>query len=125
MTKFKELSATELEIMEVIWNSNTPKTHIELLEHFNNECLRDWKPQTLTTYTTRLLEKGVIKATKKGRAKHYSPAVTKYEYESNKAKGILDVAYEGSIKRFMTALYDGKAISKVEMDELKTWLADK
>lgn len=125
MSKFKEISKTELEIMEVMWESSIAKTHIELLEHFNVSETRDWKPQTLATFTARLIEKGLLKAEQKGRAKHYSPALTKREYESAKAKGILDTMYEGSISNFMVALYDGKSVPETEMLRLKKWLACK
>lgn len=125
MDKFKEISKTELEIMEVVWESSCAKTHVELLEYFNSVKLRDWKPQTLTTYTARLLEKGLLVAEQKGRTKHYSPALTKQEYESAKAKGILDTMYEGSISNFMVALYDGKSVPETEIMRLKKWLTSK
>ena len=125
MNTFKELSKTELEIMDVMWGSLEPKTHVELLDYFNTVKQRDWKPQTLTTYTAKLLEKGLLQAEQKGRTKHYTPAVTKKEYERAKAKGLLDTLYEGSLSNFMVALYGGKSVPEVEMEKLKQWLMDK
>lgn len=125
MEKYKELSATELEIMEVFWNSVETKTHVVLLAYFNEEKNRGWKPQTLTTYTAKLLEKGMITAVRNGRTMYYTAAISQNEYESLKAKGIVDTLYEGSVNRFMIALYEGKGISDDEMIELKKWLADK
>ena len=125
MSNFKEISKTELEIMEFMWNSPTAKTHVELLDYFNSVKLRDWKPQTLTTYTSRLMDKRLLKAEQKGRTKHYTPALTRQEYENEKAKGILDTLYEGSISNFIVALYDGKSVPESEIERLKKWLADK
>lgn len=125
MNNFKEISKTELEIMELIWDSKQAITQQELLEYFNSIQNRDWKPSTLATFIARLDEKGLLKIEKKGRVNYYTPALNKKEYESAKAKGILDTLYEGSLNNFMVALYDGNSISDNEINNLKKWLSDK
>lgn len=49
-----------------------------------------------------------FKSKKQGRGKIYWAAITKEEFEQAKAKRILDVLYQGSIKNFLTALYGGE-----------------
>lgn len=122
MKEIKKLSETELEIMEYMWASNIPVTHIELLDYFNNVKKRNWKPQTVTSYTIRLLEKGLLKFTQKGRSKHYEPAISYEEYERATAKNILDMLYDGSIGNFMVALSGGKKLPDEDVLELKKWL---
>lgn len=125
MYKKISISETELQVMTVLWNSQTPKTLTELLNYFYTEQGKDWKQQTLLTFLSRLEKKGLVSWEQNGRARSYKAAVSPKEYESLKAKGILDTLYRGSIKKFMTALFDGNALSQEEIDELKQWLSDK
>lgn len=65
-----------------------------------------------------------FKSKKQGRGKIYWAAITKEEFEQAKAKRILDVLYQGSIKNFLTALYGGKTVSTEEIEDLKKWLSE-
>ena len=124
MKKFKEMSETEQEIMEVLWES-APKTLTELRDLFANQRGKVWKPQTLATFMYRLEEKELIIWEQRGRARYYSPALTKAEYEGAKAKTLLDTLFKGSLRSFMAALYDGDALSEQDIAEMKEWVESK
>ncbi|MFI3227670.1 MAG: BlaI/MecI/CopY family transcriptional regulator [Clostridia bacterium] len=125
MSAFKELSATENEIMEVMWEQSEAVPYSFLIDFFNTKRGKEWKRQTLSTYMIKLSEKGLIISQSQGRQMFYSIAMTRADYEKTKANGILDKLYNGSVKNFMTALYDGKEISKNQIEDLKQWLKDK
>ena len=124
MNAFKEVSETELEIIEVLWGEDSPRNFAWLLDHFNDQYGKQWKRQTLSTYLLRLSQKGLVCSENVGRTSEYRPALTRAEYEQAKAKNVLDSTYSGSVRTFMTALYDGKSISSDELSELKCWLAE-
>lgn len=126
MKKFQQLSETEMEVMQVIWDAGRPVTSAELLAIFAEQKKREWKGQTISTFLARLVEKGVLEASQqKGRTKQYLPRVTPEEYRRNEARGILDLMYKGSVKNFLAALYEGESSSKQELEELKSWFAGK
>lgn len=122
MKALKNLSEAEQEIMDYLWECTDSKTLGELLEYFNQYRDKDWKSQTLSTFMTRLSEKGIVTWTVTGRTKHYYPLLTKEEFESEKAKGILDSMYNSSLKKFVATLYRGNKLSEDEVNELKEWL---
>ncbi|MCH5193530.1 MAG: BlaI/MecI/CopY family transcriptional regulator [Oscillospiraceae bacterium] len=124
MKKFREMSGTEQEIMEVLWES-APKTLGELQDIFAKERGKVWKPQTLATFMSRLVEKELIVWEQRGRARYYSPALTKAEYEGAKAKTLLDTLFKGSLQSFVAALYDGDALSEQDIAEMKEWVESK
>lgn len=124
MNSFKEVSETELEIIEVLWQEDGPRTFAWLLDHFNDNYEKQWRRQTLSTYLLRLSKKGLVSSQNIGRTSEYRPAMTRNEYEHAKAQSVLNSSYSGSIRNFMTALYDGKSVSPKEMSELKHWLAE-
>ena len=57
MGQFQSLSESEMEIMRVIWDAGSPVTAAELLERFAH---KGWKIQTVSTFLSRLVEKGVL-----------------------------------------------------------------
>ncbi len=125
MTKFQKLSETEMEVMQIIWDSGHPMTSGKLLDIFARQKGKKWKGQTIATFLARLVEKGVLSSTKQGRANLYEPCMSPEEYRSQEAKSLLETLYEGSVKNFLTTLYDGNELTKDEMIELRRWFAQK
>ncbi len=125
MTNFQKLSETEMEVMQIIWESGHPITSGELLDIFARYKGKEWKGQTIATFLARLVEKGVLISIKQGRANIYSPRISPEEYKSQEAKSLLETLYEGSVKNFLATLYDGKELTKDEMTELRRWFAEK
>ncbi|MCG9969476.1 BlaI/MecI/CopY family transcriptional regulator [Pelotomaculum terephthalicicum JT] len=122
MTKFQKLSETEMEVMQIIWESDHPVTSGELLDIFARSKGKEWKGQTIATFLARLVEKGVLNSAKQGRANTYTPRISPEEYRCLEAQSVLDMMYEGSVKNFLAALYDGKKVTRDELAELKQWL---
>lgn len=124
MKAFKELTATEYEIMEVLWEEDEPVSFTWISDFFNNERDKEWKRSTLSTHLLKLSEKGLVKSKNSGRQMYYTVDMTFEEYESSKADNLINKLYNGSVKKLMTALYDGNKISKEEINDLKQWLED-
>ncbi|HEY8422817.1 MAG TPA: BlaI/MecI/CopY family transcriptional regulator [Thermoclostridium sp.] len=125
MTNFQKLSETEMEVMQIIWAFDHPVTSSELLDIFAREKGKVWKGQTIATFLARLVEKGVLTSIKQGRANLYKPRMSQEEYRRQEAKSLLETLYEGSVKNFLAALYDGKELTKDELTDLKRWFAEK
>ena len=54
------LSATEMEIMEFLWDANKKSSASEILKFFNENKEKNWKKQTLNTFLVKLIEKGAL-----------------------------------------------------------------
>lgn len=122
MNVFKDLTPTEVEIMEVLWEQSEPVSFTWLSDFFNNKRDKAWKRPTLSTFLIKLSEKGFVNCKNRGRQMFYSAGMSVADYEKQKANTILDTLYDGSVKKFMTALYDGEELSKSQIDDLKQWL---
>lgn len=118
MSEFQSLSGSELEIMQAIWDMTSPVTSGEVMERFSD---RAWKAQTLSTFLSRLLEKGLLAARRQGRTNYYTPRLTAEEYCQREAAHVLDSMYHGSLQNFLSAFYGGKGLSQTEAEELKRW----
>ena len=121
MSTFYGISGSEMEIMQVIWASNAPVTSTQLLEIFAG---KGWKAQTMSTFLSRLVEKGILQSEKIGRANHYIPAITETEYRRREARHIMDDYYNGSLSGFLAALSGGRGLSKDELETLRAWFEE-
>lgn len=109
------LSPTEFEIMEVLWKFDS-MTNKELILYFRDQG-KDWKRQTSNTFFTRLMQKGLVSR----HGHRYTAACTREEFEKRQAKEVLDTMYDGSLRKFISALHGGDDLSEEEtrkLDEL-------
>lgn len=124
MKKFYKVTDSEMEIMKVIWELAAPVTIAQLLNIFES---RKWKAQTMATFLTRLADKGLVCVNNKSKSNLYSPAVTEQEYHQLEAQDLLSSMYDGSLQKFLSALYGGGKIDANDAEELIQWFekADK
>ena len=118
MAAFQSLSESEMEIMQVIWETAAPVTTAYLLEVFAH---KGWKGQTIATFMTRLVDKGLLTVTRRGKANLYAAAISQEQYRQREAVNVIDSMYHGSLQDFLTAFYGGKKISRQECEELMQW----
>lgn len=117
--KIAKISDAEMEIMRIVWASKKPITSNEILEKQPED--KEWKISTILTLASRLMEKGVLTSSRKGRVHYYYPLVTESEYKKSQAKSFLESMYDGSVRSFIATLYDGEDIDKDELEALKQW----
>ena len=114
----KRLPQSELELMMIIWNAGHPVTRMEIEANPERKIL----PNTILSFLSRLEEKGFVKVEKKGKINWYTPIVEEKKYLQAESKSILATLYGNSMKNFVTALYDGKAVNQEQIRELKEFL---
>ena len=118
MKKFVKMSGSEKEIMKAIWELAVPVTMAELLNIFQS---RKWKTQTISTFLTRLADKGLLNITKQKNINIYTAVITEQKYNQLEAQNLLNSMYNGSLQNFLSALYGGGDIDANEAEELKKW----
>ena len=123
--KIDKLSDTEREMMEVIWQLDKMVTSSELLKIFNEKKGKKWSAQTMSTFLTRIVDKGVLTSNKEGRINFYESIISKEEYTQYEAENILNNLYKGSLKNFLSALYYKKDMSTDDIQEINNWFSEK
>lgn len=116
----QRLSSSEREIMRYIWKCEEAVSAGEIVKVFGGS--KGWKIQTVSTFLTRLTEKGVLNCQKCGGLNRYVARLSEEEYAGSNASCFLEQEYGGSVKNFLTALYSTDRISKAEIGELREWL---
>ncbi|APO44730.1 BlaI/MecI/CopY family transcriptional regulator [Paenibacillus sp. FSL H8-0280] len=124
MNQIQKLSETEMELMVVIWSCAPPVTSTELLDIFAEKG-KAWKAQTMSTFLSRLVDKGALTVTRRGRTNDYVPLLQPEDYKLQETQHVIDGLYQGSVKNLVSAMYDGDKLSDDDISELKKWLSEK
>ena len=116
----KKLGEAELEIMQVIWNSENPVTSNYILQELQER--RNWQLSTLMTSLTRLADKGFISCDRLTGRNLYTSIISENEYKTGASKHFLEKLYNNSIQNMIAALYSTKEIKSSDIQELRDFL---
>lgn len=125
----KILSDSEKEILEWMWEEDKEYSYKDIAVQFGENSEKGWKKQTLSTFLTRMEQKGVISVRCEGeerfkKRRYFRAALNRQQYERERARHLLDSYFDGSLSQFMTALNGGEKLSREEADELRQFLED-
>lgn len=116
----KNLGEAELEIMQVIWNSESPVTSTYILNELQEK--RKWQLSTLMTSLARLADKGYVICDRSTGTNLYSFLISENDYKVREGKHFLERLYDNSIQNMVATLYSNKVIKKSDLEELKKFL---
>ena len=116
MKKYQRMSDAEKQIMELIWASKKPVTTSEIMQNLPKDV--EWKQNTVVTFLARLIEKGLLKATRISKANYYEPCITEQEYRNYETRQFVKDVHRGSIFGFISALCDNGDLTKEDIEAL-------
>ena len=109
------LTNSEWYVLDCLWE-RSPLTVMELVERLSGKV--GWAKSTTITTLRRMEEKGLVHCQVTGRTRHYCPAVERRQAVRRETRSFLDKVYQGSVGLMVSAMADGKALSRAEIDEL-------
>lgn len=116
----KKLGEAELEIMQVIWDSQKPVTSNYILKELQGR--RKWQLSTLMTSLSRLADKGFVSCDRSTGSNLYISIISENEYKAGASKHFLEKLYNNSIQNMIATLYSNKAIESSDVEELRSFL---
>ena len=96
----KRLPVSEEKVMAVIWEANRALDLSPVKEQVNEKFHMDWRPQTVSTFLRRLVEREFLSPEQKGRYVYYTPLVTKEDYVRLQMEQMRDTFYMGRREDF-------------------------
>ena len=118
MESHRHLPELELEIMLAIWELEDGASAPKIQERLD----RPLTASALHTCLKRLEKKGYLFCEKEGKSNRYHALVSRLEYQQEEGASVLAKLYQGSLSRFAAALYDGGALSREDVAELRAYL---
>lgn len=122
MKKLPKISESEWLVMRVLW-SNGSLTANEVVKELTGKT--KWKPKTIKTLITRLMNKGAVKFEKEGRKYRYYPAVSQAECVRMERRSFVRRVYGGTTKPMLAAFLEDAKLSAEDISELRKILEQK
>lgn len=95
----RRLPECEEMVMTVVWDALEAPDLAETRRRVNEKFDKTWKPQTVSTFLTRLVHKGFLTFYRKGRYSYYEPVVNKEEYCAAEVIRIADMYFAGDMEK--------------------------
>ena len=116
----KKLPDSEFELMKIIWNNPSPISTNQSMAQLAEGL--SWKPQTVLTLLTRLIERGFLRSERVGKERIYDPIVSREEYVSYESGSFLERFHDNSFLNLVNTLYDDHKVTDEDLEALKQWL---
>ena len=110
-----QVTEAEWKIMECLWD-HAPQTMGEITETL--EPATGWTRQTVITLLKRMAEKGAVSMDDTGRAKKYTPLITREEASAEETHKLLNHVFKGKASLLVNQLVDSGDLSAKDLQEI-------
>ena len=115
-----DITDSELEIMQVLWNNGNCGL-AEIVAELDKTKKRN--KNTVKTLLYRLVDKGAVKSQKvNGQEFSYAPTITEKKYLSKANDSFLSKLYKGNVEKLLLNFVEDKTVSKEELQQLVNML---
>jgi len=116
MTEIPQISDAEWAVMKILWNSS-PASAGDIIARL--EGSREWKPKTVKTLLSRLLNKGAIGYRMRERSYEYYPLVDREQCLLAESESFLQRVYNGNFNAMVSALIGARSLTDEQIASLK------
>jgi predicted transcriptional regulator len=118
----KPLTATELEMMNVIWRIG-PCSVAQIIEQLGPQ--RDLAYTSVSTIVRILEQKGVVTSEKAGRGHVYSATLAKDAYQAMSLKNLVSNVFDGAPTLLVQRLLDSNSLTEHDLAQIRALLRTK
>lgn len=118
----KPLTATELEMMNVIWRIG-PCSVLQVVEQLRPE--RELAYTSVSTIVRILEQKGYVISSKEGRGHLYEAAVSKEEYQRSTVQRMVTSVFDNTPALLVRRLLDTESLSSDDLAQIRALLRKK
>jgi BlaI family penicillinase repressor len=122
MKQVPGISDAEWEVMKFVW-AKAPVTTNDVVDALTR--ITDWKPKTVMTLLNRLVKKGALDYTKKGRVYEYTPLVAQAECARAENRSFLRRVYGGQLKPMLASFLKEGRLSQDDINDLRRILDER
>lgn len=107
--------------MKVVWQLEIA-TARQVVEALAGDAV--WKPKTIHTLLSRLVQKGALTTEKRGREYLFRPVVSEEQSRLAASRSFITRVFDGRIAPFLACFLADQKLSRKEIDEIKSILND-
>ena len=110
-----QITEAEWKIIECLWD-HAPQTMGEITTTL--EPATGWTRQTVITLLKRMTDKGAVSMDDSGRAKKYTPLITREEASAEETHKLLNHVFRGKASLLVNQLVDNGHLSAEDLQEI-------
>lgn len=116
------ISEAEWVVMKVVWQLQTA-TSKQVVEALAGDA--DWKPKTIHTLLSRLVQKGALATEKPAREYLFRALVSEEECRLAASRSFIARVFDGQVAPFLACFLADQKLSRKEIEEIRSILNDK
>lgn len=94
----ERIAISEEMVLSIVWDSEEDPALQEIMDMVNRKYSKNWKPQTVSTFLSRLCRKGYLDMYRKGRHFYYVPTITKEDYLKSELQRLVYTLADNNIQ---------------------------
>lgn len=115
----EKLTSAETIVMKTIWDAEEELSLSDIVERANANYDKSWKPQTVSTYLAKIVQKGFISMRRSGRRILYDVLIKEEDYRKVQTQQFIEFWNQGSVRKFLESFYKDRTVTKEEIEDLK------
>jgi BlaI family transcriptional regulator, penicillinase repressor len=123
MNKQPKITATEWDLMQVVWDAKSPISAFEIIERLN-ASEPGWHRKTVRALLARLVAKKALGYQAHGRVYFYYPLLPESECVAAASDSFLERVFDGAIEPMLAHFVGRYRLSKKGADELRRLLKE-
>lgn len=120
--KEKGATTSEEKILKVLLNMDQEEITVKEIQAILEEEGIVWNIRTISTFLTRMEEKGIVKHERRKITNYYYPIIDQTDLRIREGKNLLDTYFQGSITNFLSAFAGSDEMTEKDMEELRRWV---
>lgn len=118
----KRLPDTEFSVMKAVWQCSAPVGTHDIIAHLPGD--KKWKPQTVLTLLTRLIDKGYLESERRGKERLYTPIISESDYLAVETADFMNRYKGNSISSLVRTFFTSNDVSAEDLAELRHLLEE-
>ena len=114
-----DISACERLVMKVIWDSTEDLALQDIMNRVNQENGKSWKPQTVSTFLSKLVRKDYLKLCRNGKIYTYKILVPEEAYRRKLYKHHISFWNHNDIVEFVQEMIGNQDLTKEDLEKLQ------
>ena len=117
--KFEKLTECEELVMKMVWDAEEELSLMEVTARVNDKYHKDWKPQTVSTFLTRLVRKGYLRNYRQGRVFFYQILVPLDVYKGHLTSDYVTFWHHNNADEVIRTIINVRQLRQDEIDRIR------
>ena len=117
--KIEKLTESEELVMKSIWDCKKEPVLSDVVDRVNGFYGKDWKPQTVSTFLSKLVRKDYLKLQRNGKIYTYKFLVPEEAYRRKLYKHHISFWNHNDIVEFVQEMLNNQDLTKEDLEKLQ------